>query len=73
MFLTVVFFPLAQQVTAHVIWDEIPTVQRDLCLCSSTGEPEDMTVDCSPADNGGVHMSTKRMMSFPLHALTHKP
>lgn len=31
------FFPLAQQVTARFIWDEIPRAPRDLCLCSSTG------------------------------------
>ena len=50
MFSTIVIFPL------HSRWQRIssgmksPQAPRDLCLCSSTGEPEDMTCDCSPAE-----------------------
>lgn len=50
MFSTIVIFPL------HSRWQRIssgmksPQAPRDLCLCSGTGEPEDMTCDCSPAE-----------------------
>lgn len=58
MFSTIVIFPL------HSKWQRIssgiksPQALRDLCLCSSTREPKDMTCDCSPAQRMEVPKQT---------------
>lgn len=58
MFSTIVIFSL------HSRWQHIssgmksPRAQRDLCLCSGTREPEDMTGDCSPAARMEVQTHT---------------
>lgn len=60
--------PRAQQVTAHFTWDGIPGATGDLCLRSSSGEPEDAAVDCSPEENGDASTKTGMSLSCFTHA-----